>query len=64
MTLQDIKNRINKIKEFCEEDPEHAHSLEKALHQDVLRAIAEGIENPAELAKETLKTLKIEYPRW
>jgi hypothetical protein len=45
-------------------DPEEAHGLEDALWSDVLRAIAEGAENPRELAAEALTTEDIAFPRW
>jgi hypothetical protein len=41
-----------------------AHADEDALYLDVLTAIANGAENPAELALAALKTRDIDFARW
>lgn len=61
ITVEYIKKEISDIREL---DPESAHSSEDDLHQDVLKAIANGATNPAELAREALKSLKLDFPRW
>jgi hypothetical protein len=45
-------------------DPEAFHSLEDYLYLRVLRAIATGAANPAELAAEVLKNADITAERW
>jgi hypothetical protein len=45
-------------------DPEVAHTMEDELRADVLAAIADGAENPRELASAALETSKIEFARW
>lgn len=44
-------------------DDEHAHNLEDALYLDVLRAIADGAPNAAELARDALRTQEINFSR-
>lgn len=63
MKVEDIKATIEEIK-FIVGDSEAAHGMEDDLYQDVLRAIAEGAENPAELATAALEAAKIQYTRW
>lgn len=45
-------------------DDEVAHSCEDAIHQAVLRAIADGAPNAKELAEAALKTLRFTFARW
>lgn len=45
-------------------DDELAHSMEDALWEDVLRAIADGAPNAAELAKAALATKELDFARW
>ncbi len=45
-------------------DPPYAHISEDELHEDVLRAIANGAPNAAELAREALETSDAEFYRW
>ena len=47
--IQEIQDRIAKIKSV-EDDFDVAHSLEDELINDILKAIAEGADNPQELA--------------
>ena len=63
MTKNEVKRRVKDIK-INADDYEGAHNMEDSLHQDVLRAIADGAENAAELAKEALKTKKIGFSRY
>ena len=63
MNIEDVKKRVDKIKEKITDD-EIAHGMENQLWQDVLQAIADGVENPAELAKEALKTNEVDFCRW
>ena len=46
-------------------DDEAAHSMEDALHRDVLKAIAAGeCDDPAATAAAALKTLDLKFQRW
>ncbi len=54
MTLSDIKRRLKRIEEESG-DSEMAHNLEDILFEDVLRAIAGGVENPSDLADAALQ---------
>jgi len=63
MTKNEVKKRVKDIKDSAD-DYESAHSMEDDLYQDVLNAIAEGAEDAAVLAKEALKTTKINFPRY
>ena len=62
MTLEELRYRIEKIKEVAHEDG-IAHSHEDDLREDVLLAIADGAPNAIELAREVLKTGEIEFER-
>jgi hypothetical protein len=62
MTKNEVKQRVKDIKDNAD-DYESAHSMEDDLYQDVLNAIAEGAEDAVGLAKEALKTTKINFPR-
>jgi len=61
-----IRKKAQEIKTVMdnEDDDEKAHSLEIKLRNNVLQAIADGVDNPVELAKEVLQTSKIEFGRW
>lgn len=64
MKIEDVKERIKEIKAEIY-DPEVAHSKEDKLYFDLLWAIAKGkVENPQELAKEVIKTSRLDFPRW
>lgn len=64
MDTSEIKKRVKEIKGVAWDD-ERAHSWEDKLWEDVLRAIAnEDVDNPYTLAKEALKTKKIDFSRW
>lgn len=64
MNLKYIRQRVRDIKEMAA-DNEIAHGAEDTLHQDVLRAIADGkCENPRACAKAALGTLKLDFSRW
>lgn len=60
MTLADVAERFAEIREVAW-DLEHAHELEEALLRDVLTAIAEGHEAPAELAGAVLKASQTKF---
>lgn len=63
MTVQDVLQRVKDIAAKADDD-EVAHSDEDDLHQDVLRAISDGAEDAAGLAKAALKTKQISFARW
>lgn len=63
MTLSEIKRRLKRIEEE-RGDPETAHDLEDILFEDVLYAIAGGVENPSELADAALRSKNIKFPRY
>lgn len=66
MDIKYIRKKAQEIKTVMdnEDDDEKAHSLEIKLRNNVLQAIADGVDNPVELAKEVLQTSKIEFGRW
>lgn len=64
MTVDDVKEMVANIA-ILAGDAEAAHSAEDDLHQDVLRAIANGdCDDPKSCAAEALKTLDIKFERW
>lgn len=63
MTLKELKKRIKMIQEIAHDD-EAAHSMEDDLRDEVLREIAKGSAEACQLAKEVLKTSKIDFARW
>ena len=64
MTVDEVVKRVEEIR-HCAGDDEVAHSMEDALHGDVLQAIADGhCDKPDECAKAALMTEKIAFERW
>lgn len=65
-TLQDVKDDVEAIKHYAgkNRDPEAAHSMEDDMFVDVLRAIADGAPNAQEMAREALKSVALDFPRW
>lgn len=63
MTIEELKLRIEKIENVSGDD-EAAHASEDKLRSDVLHAIAEGCDNPKELASLVLSTAQIDFIRW
>ncbi len=64
MSPEEIFCRVKAIGEIARDD-EAAHGEEDRLHQDVLRAIANGkCERPSECAALALGTLMIAFQRW
>ncbi len=61
--LATVRQSVGKIRRL-KADPESAHSEQDRLYLAVLKTIAEGVENPAELAREAIKAEKINFPRW
>lgn len=63
MNIKAIEAKIESIKK-ARKDLEHAHLLEDELWHDVLKAIADGADNPQELAAKCLETEAIKFERW
>jgi hypothetical protein len=64
MTIAEVRFRVQtKIKVTAGRDDEAAHSMEDDLFKDVLMAIAKGSKKAQALAREALKSVKIEFPR-
>lgn len=63
MTVDDVRERVENIRQAAFDD-EAAHGMEDELYAEVLKAIANGADNPEKLAAEALKTEKIEFSRW
>ena len=68
MTPQDVRERVEEIRRSSQDD-ENAHSMEDALHRDVLAAIADwqpsqGTLEYRALCQEALKTMEIDFARW
>ena len=59
-----IEKSVAEIKEIAKHDDEAAHSLEDALYDLVLEAIAGGAENPKELAAASLQIKEINFFRY
>ena len=67
MTIDEIRKRVAKVAALAKKgDHEAASSVESALHDDVLRAIATNnhAEFPSILAREALKTNGLDFARW
>lgn len=64
MTIDEIKKRINEIRERSGDD-ESAHGLEDKLYYDILVSIADGSTDDAQgIAREAIKTQAIRFSRW
>lgn len=63
MTVEEVEAKVQAIDDN-KRDSESAHGDEDDLHQDVLKAIADGAPHAKELAAAALKTKDIEFSRW
>jgi len=63
MTVDDVREFVEDIRHAADDD-EVAHSMEDELYVAILKAIANGADNPEKLAAEALKTKDIEFSRW
>jgi hypothetical protein len=63
MTIDEVIQRIQAIKDN-EDNYEVAHSLEDRLREDILKAIANGVDNAQELAQLALTTSDLDFSRW
>jgi len=69
MTPEQVRTRVEALADSVRNDPNGGdddwHCEEDRIHQDVLRAIADGTaEQPSGCAREALKTREIEFSRW
>lgn len=64
MKLQHVTSRLKAIVGLSAYDNAGAHAAEDKLHTDVLRAIAKGHPDAQALAREALKSTKINFARW
>jgi len=62
MDVQQVNERVASI--AAQDDDEQQHAQEDRLHRDVLKAIADGAPNAAELASAALKTIDLDFDRW
>ncbi len=62
-SVQDVINEVALIKGVAA-DFEVAHDSEDELHVAVLREVAAGNPEAREMAREALKTLDIDFPRY
>jgi ribosome recycling factor len=63
MTLEEIKIRVNQIRSNAYDD-EKAHSMEDELREDFIKFISREDSPFADMAKQILKTSKIDFCRW
>lgn len=63
MTIEEVAMAVLEI-DKTRHDDEAAHWLEAKLYESVLRAIADGADNAADLARCALQTKRIEFDRW
>jgi hypothetical protein len=65
MTIDDIQARVTVIRAWAidHDEYEKAHMAEAELWEDVLRAIANGAEDAAGLARTALTSRLVSYPR-
>lgn len=63
MKVETVTARLKEIQEVAD-DCEVAHMEQDKLYLDVLRAIANGAENAAELAAEAVKVDDMHFSRW
>lgn len=65
LTVEDVRARVEAIRGAgAGGEDAAAHIKEDELQVDVLRAIADGAPNPAELARAALATTELDFDRW
>lgn len=68
MTPDEVKTRVDKLREVAGSDPERDHAEEDSIYYDVLYAIAnretDGDAASIECAQEAIKAYDIYYPKW
>lgn len=63
MNLQQVKHTVQLI-DASKGDYEGAHEMEDDLYQSVLKEVASGNQEAKEMAREALKTKKIDFARY
>ncbi|GAA4928990.1 hypothetical protein GCM10023224_05470 [Streptomonospora halophila] len=66
MDVDEVRRRVAGVAEHAKRvgDNEAAHCDEDALYIEVLRAVAQGAPNAAELAAEALHARDLDFTRW
>lgn len=64
MTPEQVREQVEHIRVNAHIDPEARHCEQDTVYIDVLQAIADGADNPRELAAEAVKIDDIDFPRW
>lgn len=64
MDITYVTKRVEEILALYERDPEGAHGSEDAMTYRVLRAIADGHDNPQGLAEALMPLLRADRTRW
>jgi hypothetical protein len=65
MTVEQIREEVNRIRDLAaEEHDHHAHLAQDKLYLSVLRVIADGDLNAALMAAAALEVDEIEFTRW
>lgn len=65
MTVDDVKERVERIRADARDDFEEAHAREDELYQAVLHYIVAEAPSPyREVALEALKSQDIQFPRY
>ncbi len=65
LTVRNVNERVNHIRELASTDPEAAHAEEDSLHYDVLKAIADvNVDDPVTAAHVAITTQEIQFSRW
>ncbi len=64
LTVEKVREWVERIRLEAMGDSERAHGSEDTLYEEVLKAVAAGEPNAAEMAREALATKSIEFNRW
>lgn len=64
MTVKDIELAVRNIARMGNDDPEMAHQAQDDLFVHVLKEIAHDNPRSKEMAREVLKIIDIDFPRW
>lgn len=63
ITIEEVTRRVSALREAGDLSPD-GHMEEDAIREEVLKAIAGGATNAAELAAAALRTADYDFPRW
>lgn len=64
MTIKEIKLAVQNIRRLGNDDPEMAHQAQDSLFVSVLKEVAHDNPYSKEMAREVLKVIDIDFPRW